>query len=155
MNESSASISVKYQIVSPWFEMKYLPNYATSESAGMDLHACCSSDISFAPGQRQKVPTGLAIEMPNLEMVGLVFARSGLAWRHGLSLPNGVGVIDRDYTGELQVLLQNFGETSVVVKPGDRIAQLVFMPIYRAEWIQATALRVTARGEGGFGSTGV
>jgi dUTP pyrophosphatase len=155
MSASSVPISVKYQIVSPLFRTNYLPNYATKDSAGLDLHACCSDDITFAPGQRHRVPTGLAIEMPDIEMVGLVFARSGLAWRYGLSLPNGVGVIDRDYTGELQVLLQNFGDASVVVHPGDRIAQLVFMPIYRAEWIQASALRATVRGEGGFGSTGL
>lgn len=148
-------MAVKYRVVSPLWEATYLPNYASSGAAGMDLHACIDSSMTIEPGQRVRIPTGLAMELPGPHVVGLVYARSGLAWRSGLGLPNGVGVIDSDYTGELQVLLTNFGDELVSIHPGDRIAQLVLAPIYLAEWVAVDELSETERGENGFGSTGV
>ncbi|WP_067931328.1 dUTP diphosphatase [Alicyclobacillus kakegawensis] len=150
-----AEIRVKYRVVSPHFRPEYLPKYATAGAAGMDLHACLPAAITVAPGERVKVPTGIAIQILNPCAVALVYARSGLALRHGLALPNGVGVIDSDYTGEVMVLLMNFGSEAVTIEPGDRVAQMVFAPVHRAV-LEATDVFVqTERGEGGFGSTGV
>lgn len=149
------AIDVRFRVVSEHFRPEYMPRYATAGAAGLDLHACLENPLTVAPAQRVRVPTGLAIQMPHQGVVGLVYARSGLAWRHGLGLPNGVGVIDSDYTGEIQVLLTNFGEEPAVIQPGDRVAQIVFAPVFVAQWAQVEELTPTERGEGGFGSTGV
>jgi dUTP pyrophosphatase len=148
-------VKVKFQVVSPLFQPEYVPTYATAGSAGMDLHACMKESLTIEPGGRERVPTGIAIGLPGPETVALVYARSGLAWRHGLGLPNGVGVIDSDYTGEVQVLLANFGNEPVTIQPGDRVAQMVFAPVYVAQLVQVEELAETSRGKGGFGSTGV
>lgn len=148
-------LNIRYKVVSPHFRPEFLPRYATEGAAGMDLHACLDKPITIAPGDRVRVPTGIALELPSSNVVALVYARSGLAWRHGIGLPNGVGVIDSDYTGEIQVLLTNFGTVPVEIQPGDRIAQVVFTPIYTGQLIEADELRETARGQKGFGSTGV
>lgn len=148
-------MEVKFEVVSPLFRDHYLPKYATAGAAGMDLHACIERSLTIAPGARARVPTGIAIGLPGPEAVALVYARSGLAWRYGLGLPNGVGVIDSDYTGEVQVLLTNFGHNAVTIKPGDRVAQIVFAPVHLAQLIQVDALAETGRGARGFGSTGV
>lgn len=132
-----------------------IPEYATDASAGVDLSADLSEPITLNPGENIKIPTGLAIELPNQYVVALIFARSGLASRHGIGLTNGVGVIDSDFRGEIQVLIQNQGSQPVVIKPGDRIAQMVFMPIFQAIIQEVAELKETARGSGGFGSTGV
>ena len=132
-----------------------LPTYATAASAGVDLSADLGEPITVSPGENVKIPTGVAIELPNPSVVALVFARSGLASRHGIGLTNGVGVIDSDYRGEIQVLIQNLGNDPVTIKPGDRIAQMVFMPIFRAIFEDVADLQETARGAGGFGSTGI
>ncbi|MGG0794034.1 dUTP diphosphatase [Brevibacillus laterosporus] len=132
-----------------------LPHYATLGSAGLDLAACIEQDITIAPGERAKIPTGIAVQMPDAGMVGLVFPRSGNAFKHGISLTNAVGVIDSDYTGEIQVLLQNLDTTEpFVVKKGDRVAQLLFMPVMQARLEIVDELEKTERGAGGFGSTG-
>nr|WP_276564918.1 dUTP diphosphatase [Brevibacillus halotolerans] len=132
-----------------------LPHYATSGSAGLDLSACIEQDITIAPGERAKIPTGIAVQMPDAGMVGLVFPRSGNAFKYGISLTNAVGVIDSDYTGEIQVLLQNLDTTEpFVVKKGDRVAQLLFMPVMQARLEIVDELEKTERGAGGFGSTG-
>jgi dUTP pyrophosphatase len=149
------SIDVLYQIVSDLFREEYEPKYATSGSAGMDLHACIAEPVVVSPGARVRIPTGLALQFPDADVVGLVYARSGLAWRHGLGLPNGVGVIDSDYTGELQVLLANFGSERYTVHPGDRIAQIVFAPVFAATLQRTASLVETKRGSAGFGSTGM
>lgn len=132
-----------------------LPSYATTASAGVDLSADLREPISVNPGDNVKIPTGLAIELPSQAVVALIFARSGLASRHGLGLTNGVGVIDSDYRGEIQVLIQNLGTQAVIIKPGDRIAQMVFMPIFQAILEDVAELEDTSRGTGGFGSTGI
>lgn len=131
-----------------------LPTYATSASAGADLCADLKEPLIVHPGENVKIPTGLAIELPSQNVVALVFARSGLASSYGMGLTNGVGVIDSDYRGEIQVLLQNHGHQRVTINPGDRIAQMVIMPIFRAFFEEVSELQETPRGTGGFGSTG-
>ncbi len=132
-----------------------LPAYATEASAGVDLRADLKEPMTVNPGENVKVPTGLAIELPNQYVVALVFARSGLANRYGIGLTNGVGVIDSDYRGEIQVLMQNLGTQAVSINPGDRIAQMVFMPVFQALFEEVSELQETPRGSGGFGSTGI
>ena len=132
----------------PW------PQRATAGSAGMDLSACIEEDIIIAPRQLVRIPTGIAIALPGPEYVALVFARSGLGIKHGISLSNGVGVIDSDYRGEIQVGLTNLSHTPYTVQPGDRIAQLVVTPVVTPEVEVVEELEDTDRGTGGFGSTG-
>ena len=132
-----------------------LPAYATAASAGVDLCAELKEQLIINPGENVKIPTGLAIQLPSQEVVALVFARSGLASRQGIGLTNGVGVIDSDYRGEIQVLMHNSGSQPVIINSGDRIAQMVFMPIFRALFEEVAELEDTVRGTGGFGSTGI
>ncbi len=131
-----------------------IPAYATPGAAAMDLHAACEESVTIAPGARAVVPTGIAIELPGPEYVALVFARSSLGVRHGLTLSNGVGVIDSDYRGEIGVGLVNLSDTAYTVAPGARVAQLAVMPVARAGIAVVDELSGTERGEGGFGSTG-
>lgn len=131
-----------------------LPSRATGGSAGMDLRAVLDEALCVPPGGRVSVPTGIAIGLPSAETVGLVFARSGLAVKHGLALSNGVGVIDSDYTGEIRVGLVNLSDQSYTIQPGERIAQLVVVPILLPELVETDELDATERGAGGFGSTG-
>ncbi len=128
-----------------------LPRYQTEGSAGADL--CADVDCVLEPGQRFPVPTGLAIEIP-AGFEGQVRARSGLALKHGVGLPNAPGTIDSDYRGELSVLLVNWGREAVQLRRGDRIAQLVIAPVVRASFELAEALSESGRGGGGFGHTG-
>ena len=130
-----------------------LPTRQTSGSAGFDL-ASAEPDFVLAAGERRLVSTGLAIELPpGLE--GQVRPRSGLALRHGITMPNAPGTIDSDYRGELKIILQNGGAQPVTIARGDRIAQLVFARYETPDLIDATALDDSARGAGGFGSTGL
>ncbi|WP_042332637.1 dUTP diphosphatase [Desulfosporosinus orientis] len=132
-----------------------LPEYATTASAGVDLCADLKEPLVVNPGESVKIPTGISIALPSPHVVALVFARSGLASRYGINLTNGVGVIDADYRGEIHVLIRNMGEQIFTVNSGDRIAQMVFMPIFRAVFEEVSKLEETARGTGGFGSTGI
>jgi len=131
-----------------------MPHRATEGSAGMDLHAVLDEPLCVQPGARVSVPTGIAIGLPSAESVGLVYARSGLAIKHGLALSNGVGVIDSDYTGEIRVGLVNLSDTAYMIEPGERIAQLVIAPVLLPELEEVEQLEATQRGAGGFGSTG-
>ncbi len=128
-----------------------LPEYATPASAGVDLRA--SEARVIPPGGRALVPTGLRIALPE-GYEAQVRPRSGLALKHGVTLPNSPGTIDADYRGEIGVILMNLGQEPFVVEPGDRIAQMVVAPVVRVAWSEAEALDATERGEGGFGSTG-
>ena len=128
-----------------------LPRYETAGSAGLDLRA--AEAFSLAPGERRLVPTGLALEIP-LGHEGQVRPRSGLAARHGVGMVNAPGTIDADYRGEVGVLVVNLGTEPVTIARGDRIAQLVVAPVARAVFTRADALAGSARGSGGFGSTG-
>ena len=130
------------------------PAYATPGSAAADLVAVLDAPLTLAPGQRALVPTGLAIQLPGPEYVALVCARSGLAIRHGLTLANGVGVIDSDYRGEIGVGMVNLCGEAYTIQPGERVAQLMILPVAQAAFVQADSLDDTQRGEGGFGSTG-
>jgi dUTP pyrophosphatase len=137
----------------PHAEGLELPGYATSGSAGVDLRAAVADEVWLAPGARRVVPTGLRLAIPS-GWEGQVRARSGLALRHGLALPNAPGTIDSDYRGELGVLLVNLGARPVRIARGERIAQLVLAPVGRATFEPVERVDDTARGDGGFGSTG-
>ncbi len=132
-----------------------LPGYQTPQSAGLDLHAAVAADepLTLAPGARALVPTGLVLVIPDGHE-GQVRARSGRALRDGLAVLNAPGTIDADYRGEVQVLLANLGQVPVVIARGERVAQLVIAPITRVEVAEVAAIDPTARGGGGFGSTG-
>ena len=130
------------------------PAYATPGSAGMDLRACIDAPITIPAGGRTPIPTGLAIALPGPEWVALVYARSGLAIKHGLAPANCVGVIDSDYRGEILVGLYNASREDYTVEPGERIAQLVITPVAQPRITVVEDLDDTERGTGGFGSTG-
>lgn len=136
-------------------EKPLLPQYATPGSAGLDLCAYIDEDVVVNSGETVKIPTGLVIELPGPDVVALICARSGLAAKHGIGLTNGVGVIDSDYRGEMHILLVNQGTESFCIHDGDRIAQMLFVPVYIAQLTEAEELGETKRGTGGFGSTGV
>ena len=130
-----------------------LPTYGSAGAAGADLYACLEEPLTIAPGETAWVPTGLAMEIPE-GYVGLVCARSGLACRRGLAPANKVGVIDSDYRGECTVVLRNESGQSQTLSPGERIAQMLLVPVAQAAFEEARALSDTRRGAGGFGSTG-
>lgn len=134
-------------------EKAVVPTYGSDFAAGADLYACLEEPIWIEPGQTHMVPTGLAAEIPE-GYAGLVYARSGLASKKGLAPANKVGVIDADYRGELMVALHNHSGQAAQVEPLERIAQLVVTPFLRAEYKVVEQLNETARGSGGFGSTG-
>ena len=130
-----------------------LPTYATVTSAGMDLLAAVAADETIAPGARRLIPTGVALALPP-GFEAQVRPRSGLALRHGLTVLNSPGTIDADYRGEIGVILANLGQAPFVVTRGARIAQLVVAPVARIAWLEVANLPGSARGPGGFGSTG-
>ena len=131
-----------------------LPHYATAGSAGLDLLAAVDADMTLAPGARAAVPTGLAIELP-LGVEAQVRPRSGLALNHGITCLNTPGTIDSDYRGEVKVILINLGEAPFKIARGAKIAQMVIARHEQAELVEVEALSDTARGAGGFGSTGM
>ena len=131
-----------------------VPQYATPGAAAADLCAVLDTPLTLAPMQRALVPTGLAIELPGAHSVALVYARSGLSIKHGLCMANGVGVVDSDYRGELRVPMVNLSGEPYTIQPGDRIAQLMVLPILRPTLTVVEELDETERGSGGFGSTG-
>lgn len=130
-----------------------VPRYMTEHAAGLDLSAALDEPIEIAPGARVAIPTGIAIKLPE-GYEAQVRPRSGLAREHGITLVNSPGTIDADYTGPLVVLVINHGERAVRIAAGQRIAQLVIAPVVQAELVEETELPATARGAGGFGSTG-
>jgi dUTP pyrophosphatase len=132
-----------------------LPAYATAHSAGMDLRAALDAPLPLAPGEAALVPTGLAIHVADPALCAVILPRSGLGHRHGIVLGNGTGLIDADYQGPLLVSAWNRGAAAYTVEPGDRIAQLVLLPIARATLRVVDTFEETARGAGGFGHTGV
>lgn len=130
-----------------------LPAYATDLSAGMDLRACLENSVTLGPLERALIPTGLFIALP-AGFEAQVRPRSGLAAKHGVTVLNTPGTIDADYRGEIKVILVNLSHTPFTIVPGERIAQMVVARHERVEWEEAESLDETARGEGGFGSTG-
>ena len=131
-----------------------LPQFATPGSAAMDLRACLDGPVTLQAGARSVIPTGLAMALPSADYVALVFARSGLGIKKGVCLSNGVGVIDSDYRGEIAVGLVNLSGEDYTVQPGDRIAQLMVVPVVQPTVTLADELDETDRGSGGLGSTG-
>ena len=148
-------MDLKIKAVSPKIGKEIpLPFYATPGSAAMDLHACIDEPVNIPAGERRTLPTGIAIALTSPDYAALVYARSGLGIKHGVAPANCVGVIDSDYRGEILVGLQNSGGEDFVVRPGDRIAQLMIAPVVQAEVVLTEELDETQRGAGGFGSTG-
>lgn len=134
-------------------ENAVIPTYGTAFSAGADLYACLDQPITVAPGETAKIPTGLALELP-AQTAGLVFARSSLGTKRGLAPANKVGVIDPDYRGEVWVVLFNHSLLPQQINPGERVAQLLVVPVFTPGFVDADELSDTVRGTGGFGSTG-
>lgn len=130
-----------------------LPTYGTEYSAGADLYACIEESVTIAPGTTVMIPTGLAMELPT-GYVGLIFARSSMGVKRDLAPANKVGVVDSDYRGEFMVALHNHGSREQRVENGERIAQLVIAPVFTPGFTEVGQLSDTARGTGGFGSTG-
>lgn len=130
-----------------------IPTYGTAEAAGADLYACPDQPVTIQPGETAFIPTGIAMEIPK-GFAGFAYARSGLACKHGLAPANKVGVIDSDYRGELIIALHNHSGEARTVCPGERIAQLVIMPVYTPDFTVVNELSGTKRGAEGFGSTG-
>jgi dUTP pyrophosphatase len=131
-----------------------LPAYATEGSAGMDLRACLDGPLVLEPGQTQLVPTGLAIHVDDPGLAAVILPRSGLGHKHGIVLGNLVGLIDSDYQGQLMVSMWNRGQTRFTIEPGERIAQLVVVPVVQVELEVVNDFATSARGGGGFGHSG-
>jgi dUTP pyrophosphatase len=148
--------SIDLKILDPRLGREFpLPDYATAHSAGMDLRALCERALTLEPGEAQLVPTGMAIHIADPQVCAFILPRSGLGHKQGLVLGNLVGLIDADYQGPLMVSLWNRGRATQVVQPGDRIAQLVLLPVVRAGFRVVEQFEESARGAGGFGHTGL
>lgn len=148
-------LDIKIKKVSEKLDLeKSIPKYATRGSAGMDIHACINENIIINPGEIQMISTGLAIQISDKSVGGFIFPRSGLSSKYGISMINCVGVIDSDYTGEIICPIVNHSKEAYEIKNGDRIAQIVFMPILQVEFHITEEFCDTGRGQGGFGSTG-
>lgn len=131
-----------------------LPTYATPGSAGLDLRACIGETITLEPGQTELVGTGLAIHIADPSLAAMILPRSGLGHKHGIVLGNLVGLIDSDYQGELKISVWNRGNTTFNIEPGERLAQLVIVPVVQAEFNLVGEFNNSSRGAGGFGSSG-
>ncbi|MCD8513806.1 MAG: dUTP diphosphatase [Nitrincola sp.] len=131
-----------------------LPSYATQGSAGLDLRACLDAPITLEPGQTELIPTGLAIHIEDPNLCAMILPRSGLGHKHGIVLGNLVGLIDSDYQGQLFVSCWNRGQTSFVMEPGERMAQLILVPVVQADFEVVDEFSESQRGDGGFGSSG-
>ena len=130
------------------------PDYATTGSAGIDLRACLETPLNLLPGQTELIPAGIAVHIADEAHAAVILPRSGLGHKHGIVLGNLVGLIDSDYQGQIFISCWNRSETAFNIEPGERIAQLVFLPISRPEFSVVTAFEQSTRGEGGFGHTG-
>lgn len=131
-----------------------LPEYATDGSAGMDLRACLEAPLSLQPGETTLIPTGFAMHMGDSGLAAVILPRSGLGHKHGIVLGNLVGLIDSDYQGQVYVSCWNRSKAAFDISPGDRIAQLVFVPVVQANWEVVDSFDASERGAGGFGHTG-
>lgn len=131
-----------------------LPQYATNGSAGLDLRACMQEPLQLAAGETKLIPTGIAIYIEDPNLAAMILPRSGLGHKHGIVLGNLVGLIDSDYQGELLISCWNRGNDYFTINPGERIAQLILVPVVHAEFDVVTEFKTTDRGAGGFGSSG-
>ncbi|WGZ89521.1 MAG: dUTP diphosphatase [Candidatus Thiocaldithrix dubininis] len=147
--------TIEYKILDPRIGHEFpLPAYATSGSAGMDLRACLDQAIELAPGDTCLIPTGLAIHIGDPNLAAVILPRSGLGHKHGIVLGNLVGLIDSDYQGQLMISVWNRGQSAFTIQPGERIAQLVFVPVVQVQLQPVNDFQQTQRGEGGFGHSG-
>ena len=147
------TLSIDYKILNPLIK-DHIPDYASEGSAGLDLRACISNSIDLEPGKTELIPTGISIYIKDPGYAALILPRSGLGHKHGIVLGNLVGLIDSDYQGELFISTWNRGLTSFSIKPLDRIAQLVIVPVSQATFNLVSEFTESNRGTGGFGSTG-
>lgn len=148
--------SLEVKILDPRFGAEWpLPTYATAASAGLDLRAAIAAPLTLAPGDAELVPSGLAIHLGDPGLCAVILPRSGLGHKHGIVLGNGTGLIDADYQGALLISIWNRGREPFTMQPGDRIAQLVVLPIVRTRLQVVDEFETSARGAGGFGHTGV
>lgn len=131
-----------------------LPEYATSGSAGLDMRACIDAPLDVAPGETHLIPTGVAVNMGDSSLAAILLPRSGLGHKHGIVLGNLVGLIDSDYQGQVFVSCWNRGNDSFTILPGDRIAQMVFIPVIKAQFETVKSFDQSERGDGGFGHSG-
>jgi len=146
---------VKLRILDPRLENDWpLPSYATDGSAGLDLRACVDGPLVLAPGATELIPSGIAVHIGDTDHAAVVLPRSGLGHKHGIVLGNLVGLIDSDYQGQIFVSCWNRGDATFTVEPGERIAQLVFLPVARPAFDIVDAFEVSDRGAGGFGHSG-
>lgn len=146
---------IQIKILDPRMGAEFpLPEYATSASAGLDLRACLDEPLTVEPGATHLIPTGISIYIADPTLAAVILPRSGLGHKHGLVLGNLVGLIDADYQGPLMVSCWNRGASAYIIQPGERIAQLVVMPIVRTHWEVVNEFQETDRGTGGFGHSG-
>ena len=149
------SIKVQVKVVNPMLGQDFpLPSYATEGSAGLDLRACIAEPVSLQPGATTLLPTGLDIHIADPHYAALILPRSGLGHKHGIVLGNLIGLIDSDYQGELMVSCWNRGHDTFVIAPGERIAQMVLVPVLQMSFEQVSEFTPSARGVGGFGHSG-
>ncbi|MBV2130208.1 dUTP diphosphatase [Arsukibacterium indicum] len=147
--------AIELKILDPRIGNEFpLPAYATPGSAGLDLRACLDQTLTLEPGQTVLIPTGISIFIGDANLCATILPRSGLGHKHGIVLGNLVGLIDSDYQGPLMVSMWNRGQQTFNIEPGDRIAQLVFMPVVQAEFKLVESFAASERGEGGFGHSG-
>jgi len=155
LDRSPINRKIKVRILDPRIGTEFpLPQHATDGSAGMDLRACLDSPLLLGPGRAELIPTGLSVFIEDPGLAALLLPRSGLGHKHGIVLGNLVGLIDSDYQGPLMVSCWNRSETPFEIAPGDRIAQLVIVPVIQAEFEVVADFAETTRGVGGFGSSG-
>lgn len=151
----SKSVPVEVKILDPRIGAEFpLPQYATLDSAGLDLRACLDQALTIAPNETHLIPTGIAIHIGDPTLAAVILPRSGLGHKNGIVLGNLVGLIDADYQGPLMISCWNRSQSAFTITPGDRIAQLVFLPIVRANFEVVKEFKSTHRGTGGFGHSG-
>lgn len=154
-DKAAETSDIQLKILDPRIgKMFPLPQYETQDAAGLDLRACLEEPLTVAPGETHLLPTGISIYIGNPNLAAVILPRSGLGHKHGIVLGNLVGLIDADYQGPLMVSCWNRGTEEYTVNPGDRIAQLVFLPIARATFSMVDEFAATERGQGGFGHSG-
>lgn len=147
---------IQLKILDPRLKSEFgLPDYATDGSAGLDLRACIEQEMTIAAGQTELIPSGMAINIADTGIAAVLLPRSGLGHKHGIVLGNLTGLIDSDYQGQVFVSIWNRSDTSFTIRPGDRIAQMVFIPVIQCHFAEVEEFATSERGDGGFGHTGV
>jgi dUTP pyrophosphatase len=155
MSDPTVRRALQVRVLDPRIGQEFpLPHYATPGSAGLDLRACLDAPLTLAPGQTELIPTGIAIHLDDPRLAAVLLPRSGLGHKHGIVLGNLVGLIDSDYQGQVMVSCWNRGQAAFTIAPGERIAQLVVVPVVQVEFEIVEQFTASRRGAGGFGSSG-